>query len=392
MPAIAMVADSMDIGGAERHVVGLTRALVARGHNVRLLCSAGGPLMAEVAASGIDVRVLGDQVVKRRLSCEFVRFLADELRRSPVDIVHAHMFASAAAAAGALNGDGSRLVVTEHSEAVWRTPADRMIGSSVYQQCAAVIAVSTAIGLRLVESDGVPRDRVHVVPNGIDHATMSPRRAVTTRPVVGFVGRLRPEKGVVHLLRAASTVSLAVPTARFVVVGDGPERFRLAHEAATRGLRPPRLRFLGARPDAREILRGFDVLAVPSVENEGTPLVVLEAIAAGVSLVASRTGGIPDQVRDRREALLVEPGDGEALATAIIETLSDPAGARQRATLARRRLDEAFRLSDMVVATEDVYRSAADELSHTRASRHTGTREAAADADATAASSNSRDT
>jgi len=359
MPTIAMVADSLEIGGAERHVVTVCRELAARGHSVRLLCSAPGPLLEELSSTGMVVRVLGEDVVKRRLCSRFAQFIAEDLRHEPADIVHAHMFASAAAAAAAIDGSGARLVVTEHSEAVWRTPADCMVGSSVYRQSAAVIAVSAAIGERLTRSDGVPPDQIFVITNGISHVMRAPSRRPTTAPVVGFVGRLRPEKGVRYLLEAAVPALRAVPTARFVLVGDGPERLRLEDQAVSLGLSPPRLRFLGARTDGPELLRRFDVLAVPSINNEGTPLVVLEAIAAGVPIVASRTGGIPTQVRDHQDALLVEPGNPAALACALVDALSDRAGAAARAASAQHRLVQSFQLSDMVDAIEAVYRSVA---------------------------------
>ena len=366
MSVIAMVADSMDIGGAERHVITLSRELGARGHEIRLLCSAAGPLMTEALDAGIDICVLGDEVVKRRVSSEYIRFIAEELRRTPADIVHAHMFASCVAAAAALDGGRSRLVVTEHSEAVWRGAADEALASAVYGQCAAVIAVSGAIARRLIESDGVALDRVFTVPNAIGaigYPSRSSSRRPKTAPVVGFIGRLRREKGVHHLLRAACSVLEAIPTARFVIVGDGPERARLEGDAALFGLSASHLQFLGERPDGPALLREFDVLAVPSVENEGTPLVVLEAVAAGVPVVASRTGGIPEQVRHGSEALLVEPGDPSALARALLEVLADPIGAERRATLAQQRLDTTFRLSTMVDAVEHVYRSTADRSS-----------------------------
>jgi glycosyltransferase involved in cell wall biosynthesis len=205
----------------------------------------------------------------------------------------------------------------------------------------------------------VPPDQIFVITNGISHVMRAPSRRPTTAPVVGFVGRLRPEKGVRYLLEAAVPALRAVPTARFVLVGDGPERLRLEDQAVSLGLGPPRLRFLGARTDGPELLRRFDVLAVPSINNEGTPLVVLEAIAAGVPIVASRTGGIPTQVRDHQDALLVEPGNPAALACALVDALSDRAGAAARAASAQHRLVQSFQLSDMVDAIEAVYRSVA---------------------------------
>jgi len=375
MASILMVADSMAIGGAERHVIGLSAHLVRAGHDVRLLCSAGGPLLCDAVDAGIEVRLLGEQLVKRRVSKEFTTFVGAELDRRPPTIVHAHMFASAAAAAGAMKCQPCPLIVTEHSEALWRTPADSLAARMAYDRSAAVIAVSAAIGRRLVDCDGVGEDRVFVIPNALLETRPRVRRSATKSPVVGVVARLRPEKGIDVFLRAAAAVALVMPSARFVVVGDGPERGRLAHQAVTLGLDVGRLEFLGARTDGPELLAGFDVAAVPSLGNEGTPLVVLEALAAGVPLVASRTGGIPEQVREGLDALLVEPGDADALANALLEVLADPHHARKRATAARRQVTTRFGLQAMGDAVEDVYLAATSpEFSRMKSRRRTTTR------------------
>ena len=94
MVSVLMVADSLDVGGAERHVLALAGGLAGRGHQVRLACSAGGPLHADATAAGLPVAIMGQDVVKRRVSAEFAAFVAGELERRPVDVVHAHLFAA----------------------------------------------------------------------------------------------------------------------------------------------------------------------------------------------------------------------------------------------------------------------------------------------------------
>ncbi len=116
-----------------------------------------------------------------------------------------------------------------------------------------------------------------------------------------------------------------------------------------------RVCFLGFRSDAREITSLLDVLVVPSL-TEGAPLVVLEAMAAGVPVAASSVGGIPDQIRHEREGLLVAPGDAEALGEAILGLLRDPAYARSLGEAGRRRAGSEFGYGTMVQRIEDVYR------------------------------------
>jgi glycosyltransferase involved in cell wall biosynthesis len=178
-----------------------------------------------------------------------------------------------------------------------------------------------------------------------------------TRPasrVGGVVARLRPEKGVDVFLAAASIVAKRLPNTDFVVVGDGPQRGALCR-LATDLLGHERIRFLGARPDGPRLLAGFDVLVVPS-RHEGTPLVVLEAFASGVPIVATRTGGIPEQIRDGVDGLLVAPGDAESLADAVIDVLVHRKEAQRRAQTAAREVTDRFSPSRMVNDVEEVYR------------------------------------
>jgi glycosyltransferase involved in cell wall biosynthesis len=141
------------------------------------------------------------------------------------------------------------------------------------------------------------------------------------------VGRLVPEKGIDVFLRAAALVRAVVPHARFVVVGDGPQRADLERRAAALGIGSD-VTFTGFRADAWRIIAGLGLLVVPS-RSDGSPLVVSEAMAAGVPVVASRVGGLPDLVEDGGSGLLVRPGEVEELARAIVSVLLEPAAATE---------------------------------------------------------------
>jgi glycosyltransferase involved in cell wall biosynthesis len=169
------------------------------------------------------------------------------------------------------------------------------------------------------------------------------------------VARLQPEKGVATFLKAAARVSKASPEARFLVVGDGPLREELLGLAGRLGMED-RVRFLGYRTDARALIGLLDVLVVPSL-TEGSPLIVLEAMAAGVPVVASAVGGIPDQARHGEEGLLVPPGDPEALAGAMGELLRDPSRARLLGAAGRRRTENEFSHETLVRRIEGIYRA-----------------------------------
>jgi glycosyltransferase involved in cell wall biosynthesis len=306
-------------------VIGLAAGLKRRGHDVTIACSTAGPLAPEVVASGIALRTLSEHLVKRRVSISYTRLLTELVGKGRFDLVHAHMHASAAAAAVACAHIDVPVVITEHSEATWRDDRAWRTSRSAYRRADHVIAVSASIGRRLAGVDRVPSRRVTTIRNAIPlsgKVSGEPdpfkRRLAPGDLIIGTVARLVPEKGVACFLLAAAEVLRELPIARFVVIGDGPLRGQLVASAEKLGL-SARVRFLGARVDGPQLIAELDVLAVPSLSNEGTPLVTLEALSAGVPVVASSVGGIPEQVRGFERVALVPPGDVVALARALIE-------------------------------------------------------------------------
>jgi glycosyltransferase involved in cell wall biosynthesis len=275
--------------------------------------------------------------------------------------VHAHVYASAAAAAIATVGTGVPLVVTEHTEAVWRGRRARLVTRWFCRRASRVIAVSDAVKRRLVKQDDVPPEKIAVIPNAVpanpDSGSSTPplRGELRDRPLVGVLARLQPEKGVATFLKAGAYVAKVVPQACFIVVGDGPLRTEL--EVLVRRLcMEQNVRFLGFRSDPRALIELLEVLVVPSL-TEGAPLVVLEAMAAGVPIVASAVGGIPDQIRHEGEGLLVPPGDPAALGDAVLKLLRDPGLARRMGASGCRKATTVFSHAEMMARTEDVYRA-----------------------------------
>ena len=354
LPRVLLVVDSLDVGGAERHVCALVEALAARGYIAAIACSTGGALAGMLPAS-VAVHVLRDQLVKRRLSLPFAWALACLLRREAFDLVHAHMYASGLASALALLGSAVPLVLTEHSEAVWRGRRARWAGRWLYQRAAQVIAVSRWYCQR-------PAQRATVILNAIaaPHAPPGAPAAVVagpaTGPRVGVVARLQPEKGVEYFLESAALVAPHRRDVQFIVVGDGPLRQALPARARALGI-SAQMHFLGFRLDAPSLIGALDLLVVPSL-SEGTPLVILEAMTAGVPVVATAVGGIPAQIRHEREGLLVPSGDPEALAQAILRVLQAPAWARQLGDAGRQRVAAEFSQARMLQQIEAVYDAA----------------------------------
>ncbi|MGZ6839371.1 MAG: glycosyltransferase [Frankiaceae bacterium] len=363
---VLMVIDSLNGGGAERYVADLAIALRSRGWDVEVACSVAGVQAAPLRASNVPVNVLVGSLVKRRLSLRYVRALRRLLVQGRYDVVHAHLYASAAAAAAAPRN--TPLVLTEHTEAPWRSWRARAVSRWFYRRASRIVAASTAIRNVLVDAYHVPPARIEVLPAvpALRSRPHAPHPGGERSTVVGFAGRLTPEKGVDIFLRAASLVARVVPEARFVVIGDGRLRRELEALAGDLGLPEERVRFLGFRDDAADLIAGLDILAVPS-RSDGTPLVVGEAMTAGVPVVASRVGGLPDQVTHRRTGLVVEPEDPEGLATALVSLLLAPDEARQLGE-AGRAYAARFSHEALVDRMEEVYSEAHQAPPHGRPS------------------------
>jgi len=221
----------------------------------------------------------------------------------------------------------------------------------------AFIAVAEPHGRYLAEHEGCPASKVRVVPNGVDPQRFHPRwpketlrdelGLSPTAPVVGIVAALRPEKRHDRFLHCAARILGHLPAARFLVVGDGPERRRLEALSTDLGL-VHSVRFLGNRDDVPELLALMDMMLLTS-EMEANPVSILEAMAAERPVVAPQVGSIGEIVIDGKTGRLFPPGDVEAAAAAVIELLSDKnraaamGRAGREAVLAHGSIDEMVR-------------------------------------------------
>lgn len=211
---------------------------------------------------------------------------------------------------------------------------------------------------------GAP-EKMHVVPLGLEleRFLATPRRGGRLRRelgvpdstlLVGTVGRLVPIKGYTYLLHAVREVADAVGgSLAVVVVGDGPLRQVLEVEADHARI-GHLIKFLGWRSDVAQVYSDLDVFVQPSL-NEGTPVSLIEAMAAGTPVVATRVGGVPDVVDDGCSGLLVPARDPSALAQAIVRLWRDPALRQRMGDDARRRVQPGYDISDLVARLQALY-------------------------------------
>lgn len=359
---LLFITDSLHVGGAERHAVSLASAFIQQGHSVAIACSERGLLASYAEQAGVVIHTVCEQLVKRRLSLPFAQGLAKLLEQESYDIVHAHMYASAGASAAALSGWQPILVLTEHSEASWRTASDQHWSRWFYSKTKHIIAVSEQIKKRLIERDSVPSHQISVIMNSLlpnieTHESNQPAcfSLFSKAPVIGVVARLQPEKGVSYFIEAAALIHRALPLVHFVIIGDGPLRQVLQERVISLDMQEC-VHFLGFRLNVKELMQRMDIVVIPSL-SEGTPLVTLDAMASGVPIVASAVGGIPEQIRHQQEGLLVKPGNPQELGDALIYLLQNPKKLRQLSNAGRLRVTTHFQFSTMVRQVEAIYQA-----------------------------------
>ena len=207
---------------------------------------------------------------------------------------------------------------------------------------------------------------MRIIHNGVDPADFDPRsdrRAVAAlgigdgEPVVALVGAMRPEKDHRTYLDAARLVSDVMPSARYLLVGDGPLRGDLEAHAISLGL-DDRVVFAGVRDDIPESLRGVDVFVLSSY-SDCFPMALLEAMAAGRPAVCTAVGGVPEMIDDGVTGFLDPPRDPRALADKVLAVLADPERALAMGAAARRRIEEEFSLQRSVAGAERAFEEVA---------------------------------
>nr|HEX4314892.1 glycosyltransferase [Kofleriaceae bacterium] len=362
MWSIVHVLTSYGVGGGERVALDLAIGQQARGHRVSVVSLAPQPdgVMAdEFAAAGIEVGRIGK---RDGVDVALVPKLARWLRARRADVVHTHNPLPLIYAAPAGRLIGAAVVHTKHGfnqgsrgQALLRRASARLVH--------AFVSVSEATAAAAAEQGDAPRRKMHTIVNGIrlDRYTPDPEARSRARVelglgdawVVGTVGRLDPLKNQVMLVRAlASRLSSRL---RLVIVGDGPIRAEVEAEVAR--LPDPRwVVMTGRRMDVPRLMPAFDVFALSST-SEGLPLVILEAMAAGLPIASTAVGGIPGVVEDGVTGVLA-PVDATALGAALDRLAADPARAKDMGRRGRELAIGKYGADQMVDAYLDLYRRA----------------------------------
>jgi glycosyltransferase involved in cell wall biosynthesis len=325
------------IGGSERHLLTLLPALAERGVDVSFLGLDDPSLAPDPFYDALTVpyeRLAAPRDVDPALAWRVARAVSN------ADLVHTHLVH--ADVYGALGA--RRLVSTKHNDDPFRTGAFRFVERALARRASRVIAITQALARFQIERVGLPADKVEVIHYGLDDlpqawGTNPPDPVPRDAQVLLAVCRLEPQKGVDVAIRALDEI----PGAHLVVLGEGPQRIELERLAVERVHLPGRV------PDVAAWLRRADVLVHP-VRWEGFGLAVLEAMLAGLPVVATNVSSLPELVGDA--GILVPPDDPSALATAVNRVLADPAGYGERG---RERARAEFSVARMADRTLAVY-------------------------------------
>jgi L-malate glycosyltransferase len=363
--AVAFIVHTMQMAGAERLVVETIRRLGARIEPTVCCLDGLGTLGAELRDQGIDVEVLGR---RPGLDLGVARRLAHVLRARRVEVVHAHQYTPFfyAALAKLQVGRRVRVILTEHGRHYPDVVSNRRRSLNAWALSRLADRINAVCGFSagaLASHDGFPRDRIEVIPNGVelsDFATGLTRDAARraaglpqSGQLIVSIARFHPVKDQATLVRGFAAVASTFRDARLILVGDGPLKPQLEQLAGELAI-ADRVHFLGVRTDVPLLLQAADVFCLTSL-SEAASLTVLEAMAAAVPIVLTNVGGNPELVRDGVEGLLVPRGDGAAAGAAIGRLLSNAALAERLAGAAAARVRAQYPLAATIGRYFELY-------------------------------------
>jgi len=329
MKVLQLISSSYGYYGAERVCVTLATELEKMGVG-SVVCAFRNTHKAdhlEVLEHAKQSGLITEEITCRgRFDWKAVEMLRDVVQRHKIDIVHCHNIKPNLYTRIAIRGSGVPILSTCHS---WHTGTLRgwlisILDRLILLRFDRVVLVSEHMQ-RQIRRFGLAGD---IIYNGIDLEPFMVRSSGlreemewSDRLVIGLIGRLSAEKGQKYFLQAAVAVLEDFPNALFLIVGDGPDRRSLEVEAKLLGIGES-VRFLGVRNDIPDILSSLDVLVMPSL-IEGMPMALLEAMASGRAVVASKVGSIPAVVQSRVNGILVPPADATTLACELRSLLTE---------------------------------------------------------------------
>lgn len=356
---IAQLIETDGPGGAEQVVVLLARAFQEAGaRSVVFVPTRGEGWIADrLAGSGVE---LEEFTLDHAISPGCLRTVRAKLRSRGVDIAHSHEFGMALYGGMAARTTGIPHLITMHGSHYYARPARRRTALRLVAHLSGpLIAVSEPLRQSLMRDLGLPGSDVRVVANGVPlpdftHPVLRDELGLDPNDrLIVAVGNLYPVKGHMDLVRALALLAEEVPPVHLAIAGRGAMEGRLTLLARELGV-AHRLHLLDLRSDVPDVLRSAQIFALPSL-TEGLPMALLEAMFAGLPIVATRVGQIPEVLGEEECGLLVPPEDPATLAAALATLLKRPARARVLGRRARARAEQCYSVSAMVERYAGLY-------------------------------------
>jgi glycosyltransferase involved in cell wall biosynthesis len=318
---VCFLAGALGQGGAERQLYYMLCTLQQHGAEPRVLCLTRGEFWEDrIRELGVPVRWVG----ANRSRIRRVRQIMAELRANPPDLLQSQHFYTNIYVTAAARALGLREIGALRNNGINEVGEFSRLFGRFSLRAPRVIAANSRSGIENAVTLGVPRSRLRFLPNVVDTSQFTPSRRLDNKAVqLLTVGRMVPQKRFDRFLRTLARVRARSRTpVRGAIVGDGPLRVQLESYAATLALVPSDLQFHAVEPEMASVYQDADVLVLTS-DWEGTPNVVLEAMACGLPVVATRVGGLTDILRDGETGRLVEPNDEVGLAAAVLQLVTN---------------------------------------------------------------------
>lgn len=362
---VLQVIPRLPVGGAETLLADLVRHLPARYRSVVCCLQERGPMAEQIERAGVPVVCL-ERMRSRRFDWGAIGRLADLIRRERIALVHTHLYHANLYGRLAAARAGVPAIATVHNTYQRMKWHRRLLNRWLARRSARVVAVSDDIRRDLARYDRIPEDRITTIANGIDPArARSALSRAEARARLGLrdadfavacVARLEEQKGHRFLLDALALLAREEPqlygALQLFLVGDGRLRAPLQARAAELGL--PAVRFLGTRRDVPDILAAMDLHAMASLW-EGLSIALLEAMAAGLPVVASDVGGVATVLGDAAFGIRVPPQDAPALAAALAQAYARRGEREALGAAARRAVEERFSIHATVAKFAALY-------------------------------------
>jgi glycosyltransferase involved in cell wall biosynthesis len=364
---ILQICSAHDLGGGEKHLADLANGLARRGHEVYAALVPDSPLLAELSA--VPKQNIVELPMRNSLNVATALHLSRFVRQHEIKIIHAHVARDYPLAALATRRARARLVLTRHV----LFPLNR-IHRLTLRRTARVIAVSQAVAAGLRAQRIFDPNKIVLIHNGIDvdrfakgrEDAATRKQGVDKKLRVGMIGHLAPIKGQEDFIRAAGIICKRRDDVEFIIAGEDKSRggeHRSSIEKLINELNlNQHVRLIGWVEDVSTLLPTFDLFVSPS-RSEPFGLAIVEAMAAGVAVVATMSEGAQEIIEDRKTGCLVPIKDVEVFAKTISELLSDSEERVRLGENAPRAVLERFSLERMLSSTEQVYREVLEDRS-----------------------------